>query len=216
MDEKLQNIYNAILEGDKDAAEENIKSALETGVGATQLLDEAMIPAMREVGKRFEDGDYFVPEMLVAARAMQGGLNLVRPLLLKAGVKPLGSVVMGTVKGDLHDIGKNLVSIMLEGAGFTIHDLGIDVPPEKFVQAVQELHPDVVGISAMLTTTMPGMKTVVDMLASAGLREQVKVIVGGAPLTESFAQQIGADGFASDASRATTLVRSLIDTKENA
>jgi 5-methyltetrahydrofolate--homocysteine methyltransferase len=216
MDEKLQNIYNAILEGDKDAAEENIKSALETGVGATQLLDEAMIPAMREVGKRFEDGDYFVPEMLVAARAMQSGLNLVRPLLLKAGVKPVGSVVMGTVKGDLHDIGKNLVSIMLEGAGFTIHDLGIDVPPEKFVQAVQELHPDVVGISAMLTTTMPGMKTVVDMLASTGLREQVKVIVGGAPLTESFAQQIGADGFASDASRATTLVRSLIDTKENA
>jgi 5-methyltetrahydrofolate--homocysteine methyltransferase len=216
MDEKLQNIYNAILEGDKDATEKNIKSALKTGVGATQLLDEAMIPAMREVGKRFEDGDYFVPEMLVAARAMQGGLNLVRPLLLKAGVKPVGSVVMGTVKGDLHDIGKNLVSIMLEGAGFTIHDLGIDVPPEKFVQAVQELHPDVVGISAMLTTTMPGMKTVLEMLASAGLREQVKVIVGGAPLTESFAQQIGADGFASDASRATTLVRSLIDTKKNA
>lgn len=210
MDAKLQSLYTAILEGDRDAAEEHVRSAIEVGLNPSQLLDEAMIPAMSEVGRLFEAGDCYVPEMLVAARAMQGGLTLLRPLLVKQGVKPVGRVILGTVKGDLHDIGKNLVAIMLEGAGYEIHDLGIDVPSEKFAQAVKEIQPDVVGLSAMLTTTMLEMKTVIESLQAAGLRDKVKVIVGGAPLTESFAKQIGADGFAPDANRAVALVQSLI------
>ena len=211
MDSQLETLYNAILEGDKDMAEENVRLAVEAGLAPSRLLDEVMIPAMNEVGRLFELGEYYVPEMLVAARAMQGGLSLLRPLLVKQGVKPVGRAVIGTVKGDLHDIGKNLVSIMLEGAGFEIHDLGIDVPPEKFAQAVREKQPDIVGISAMLTTTMLGMKTVIETLQEAGLRDKVKVIVGGAPLTESFAKQIGADGFAPNASRAVALVQSLVN-----
>lgn len=211
MDSKLETLYNAILEGDLETAEEGVRSAVEAGLEPSYLLDEAMIPAMQEVGRRFEEGEYFVPEMLIAARAMQGGLGLLRPLLVRQGVKPEGLVVMGTVKGDLHDVGKNLVSIMLEGAGYEIHDLGIDVPVEKFVQAVREKQPDVVGVSALLTTTMPGMKTLIEALQEVGLRDRVKVIVGGAPLTDAFAKQIGADGYAPDASRAVALVKSLMN-----
>lgn len=210
METILQSLYSAILEGDKDAAEEHVRSAIEAGLSPSQLLDEAMIPAMSEVGRLFEAGECYVPEMLVAARAMQGGLTLLRPLLARQGVKPAGRVALGTVKGDLHDIGKNLVAIMLEGAGFEIHDLGIDVPPEKFARSVEEIQPEVVGLSAMLTTTMLEMKTVIEALEAAGLRDKVKVIVGGAPLTEAFADQIGADGFAADANRAVALVQSLI------
>ncbi len=216
MDTKLQALYTAILEGDKDAANENVRSAIEAGIGPSQLLDEAMVPAMREVGKLFEAGEYYVPEMLVAARAMQRGLSLLRPLLIKQGVKPVGRAVIGTVKGDLHDIGKNLVSIMLEGAGLEVHDLGIDVSPEKFVQAVKEKGPDVLCLSAMLTTTMLGMAAVIEALETAGLRDKVKVIVGGAPLTELFAQHIHADGFAADASRAVALVQTLVSSNEAA
>lgn len=210
MDELLQSLYTAVLEGDKEAVEEYVRLALDAGLRPSRLVDEAMIPAMREVGRLFEEGEYYVPEMLVAARAMQGGLSLLRPLLAKQGVKPVGRVVLGTVKGDLHDIGKNLVSIMLEGAGFEVHDLGIDVPPGKFVQAVREIQPDVMGLSAMLTTTMLGMKTVIEALDEAGLRGKVKVVVGGAPLTEAFASQIGADGYADDANRAVAVVKALI------
>jgi len=209
MEPIFHSLYNAILEGDIDGAQEYVRSALEAGASPARLLDEAMIPAMSEVGRLFEEGECYVPEMLVAARAMQNGLTLLRPLLVAQGVKPVGRAVIGTVKGDLHDVGKNLVSIMLEGAGYEIHDLGIDVPADKFVTAVRELQPDFVGLSAMLTTTMLAMRDVIEALKQAGVREQVKVVVGGAPLTDAFAQQIGADGYATDANRAVVLVQSL-------
>jgi 5-methyltetrahydrofolate--homocysteine methyltransferase len=210
MDDKLQTIYLAIVDGDQDAAQEAIRSALDGGLKPAQILSEAMIPAMGEVGRLFESGECFVPEMLIAARAMQSGLSILKPLLKEGDVQSAGRIVMGTVKGDLHDIGKNLVVIMLEGSGFEIHDLGVDVPADKFVQAVRDQKPDIVGLSALLTTTMPAMKTTIDALESAGLRSQVKVMVGGAPITEAFADSIGADGFAPDASRAVTLARSLV------
>jgi 5-methyltetrahydrofolate--homocysteine methyltransferase len=212
MEPIFQSLYHAIMEGDSDAAEEYVRSALESGANPSRLLEEAMIPAMGEVGRLFEEGECYVPEMLVAARAMQSGLSLLRPLLISQGVKPVGRAVIGTVKGDLHDVGKNLVSIMLEGAGYEIHDIGIDVPAEKFVAAVREMQPDFVGLSAMLTTTMLAMRDVIEALQAAGLRDQVKVVVGGAPLTDAFAQQIGADGYAPDANRAVSLVQSLLDT----
>jgi len=210
MDDKLQTIYHAIVDGDQDAAQEAIRAALDGGLKPAQILSEAMIPAMGEVGRLFESGECFVPEMLIAARAMQSGLSILKPLLKEGDVQSAGRIVMGTVKGDLHDIGKNLVVIMLEGSGFEIHDLGVDVPADKFVQAVRDQKPDIVGLSALLTTTMPAMKTIIDALESAGLRSQVKVMVGGAPVTEAFAESIGADGFAPDASRAVTLARSLV------
>ncbi len=216
MSETLQTIYRAILEGDQPTVEEAVQSALQAGAGPAQLLEEAMLPAMNEVGRLFEAGEYFVPEMLIAARAMQGGLTILKPLLVSEGVEPTGQVVIGTVKGDMHDVGKNLVAIMLEGAGFEIHDLGVDVPAEEFVQAVSEKQPDILGLSALLTTTMAEMRTIIDALVAADLRGQVKVIVGGAPLTDAFARQIGVDGFAPDASRAVTLAKKLLETKETA
>ena len=209
MEPIFQSLYYAITEGDIEGAQEHVRNALHAGASPARLLEEAMIPAMSEVGRLFEEGECYVPEMLVAARAMQSGLSLLRPLLVAQGVKPVGRAVLGTVKGDLHDVGKNLVSIMLEGAGYEIHDLGIDVPAEKFVAAVNEFQPDFVGLSAMLTTTMPGMRDVIDALKQSGLRDKVKVVVGGAPLTEAFARQIGADGYAPDANRAVLLVQSL-------
>lgn len=211
MEPVFQSLYNAIMEGDSDASQEYVRSALEAGANPSQLLEEAMIPAMGEVGRLFEEGECYVPEMLVAARAMQSGLSLLRPLLVSQGVKPVGRAILGTVKGDLHDVGKNLVSIMLEGAGYEVHDLGIDVPAEKFVAAVREMQPDFVGLSAMLTTTMLAMRDVIEALQQAGIRDSVKVIVGGAPLTDAFAQQIGADGYAPDANRAVSLVQSLLN-----
>jgi 5-methyltetrahydrofolate--homocysteine methyltransferase len=174
------------------------------------LLNEGMIAAMSEVGKLFEQGEYFVPEMLISARAMQTGLQLLKPHLLKADVKSAGKVALGTVKGDLHDIGKNLVAMMLEGAGFEIQDLGTDVAPEKFVDAVRNSEVKIIAMSALLTTTMPNMKTTVDALKAAGLRDQVKIMIGGAPVTEAYARQIGADGFAPDASRAVRVAQSLL------
>ena len=166
---------------------------------------------MKEVGNLFEQGEYFVPEMLIAARAMQRGMAILKPFLQQANVVSAGKVVIGTVKGDLHDIGKNLVSLMLEGAGFEIHDLGTDVSPEEFVQAVLATGAEIVALSALLTTTMPNMKSTLDSLTKAGLRDRVKVIVGGAPVTEQFSMQIGADGSAADASRAVSLAQSLIE-----
>jgi 5-methyltetrahydrofolate--homocysteine methyltransferase len=165
---------------------------------------------MTEVGRRFEEGDYYVPEMLIAARAMKGGLAILKPLLADSDVQPLGKIVLGTVKGDLHDIGKNLVGMMLEGAGFEIVDLGVDVASEKFIEAVETGGIDVLGMSALLTTTMPLMKATIDGLVEAQLRDQVKIIVGGAPVTQSYADDIGADGYAPDASRATSLAKSLV------
>jgi len=209
MEGLLQEIYDGILEGDRATVKDKVNEALETGQSAESLLD-AMIAAMGEVGRLFEEGEYYVPEMLIAARAMQTGLEILKPRLKEADVKPAGLVVAGTVKGDLHDIGKNLVCIMLEGSGFNVIDLGTDVGPEKFVTAVQEHHPEIVAMSALLTTTMPSMEETIKALAAAGVREQVKVMVGGAPITNDYAQKIGADGYSEDASRAVRLARSLV------
>jgi 5-methyltetrahydrofolate--homocysteine methyltransferase len=169
-----------------------------------------MVAAMAEVGRLYEKGEYYIPEMLISARSMQSGMIVLKPHLIQAKVKSTGKVLAGTVMGDLHDIGKNLVCIMLEGAGFEIHDLGTDVSPEKFIVALREEHVDIIALSALLTTTMPNMKTIIDALCAAGLRNKVKVIIGGAPVTEEYAHQIGADGYSPDASRAVTLARTLM------
>ena len=211
MEPVLENIYEGILEGQVRVVTENVQSALETGLQPSQILNEGMIAAMAEVGARFENGEYFVPEMLISARAMQSGLALLKPHLKQVGVKPAGKVAIGTVKGDLHDIGKNLVAMMLEGAGFEIIDLGADVAPEKFVDVVRNGDVQVVGLSALLTTTMPNMATVIQALKNAGLRDKVIVIVGGAPVTETYANQIEADGYSPDASRAVNIVKSLLN-----
>ena len=175
------------------------------------MLYDALIPSLEEVGARFERGDFFVPEMLIAARAMQGALDILRPLLAETGAKPVGTYVMGTVKGDVHDIGKNLVNIMLEGAGFTVYDLGVNVAPETFVEKIEEHEPDIVGFSAFLTTTMPMFKANINALEKAGIRDNVIVMVGGAPVTQEYADAVGADGYAADASTAVRLAKDLID-----
>jgi 5-methyltetrahydrofolate--homocysteine methyltransferase len=210
MDETLEHIFSSILAGDRDATKAGVQKALDAGQNPGTILNEGMIAAMKEVGRRFEEGDYFVPEMLIAARAMKKGLALLKPHLADADVVPAGKVIIGTVKGDLHDIGKNLVSMMLEGAGFDVRDLGVDVPPEKFVEILRSEGADLLAMSALLTTTMPSMKTTLQALHDAGLRDQVKVMIGGAPVTEAYAQDIGADGYAADASKAATLAGSLI------
>ena len=209
MDEKLKAIYDAILEGDMEGVVKSMQAPLDAGLAPGEVLNTALIPAMDKVGQLFEAGEYFVPEMLIAARAMKAGLEILKPLLVDAGVDPVGKVVIGTVKGDLHDIGKNLVAMMLEGAGFEIVDLGTDVAPDQFVAAVQK-GADVVGLSALLTTTMPAMESTIQAIKESGLRDQVKIIIGGAPVTAEYARQIGADGYAPDASQATTLARELI------
>ncbi|NLG26438.1 MAG: cobalamin-binding protein [Chloroflexi bacterium] len=205
-----ETIFDGILKGQMKSVQEATAAALEEGVSAGSLLNEAMIPAMAEVGRLFEANEYYVPEMLIAARAMKAGLALLRPKLVAEDVKPLGKVALGTVKGDLHDIGKNLVAIMIEGAGFEVIDLGVDVSPEQFVGAVREKGATVVGLSALLTTTMPSMKTTIDAIKEAGLRDKVKVIIGGAPVTQKYADEIGADGYARDAAGAATLTKQLL------
>ncbi|KAA0265507.1 MAG: cobalamin-binding protein [Chloroflexi bacterium] len=210
MEQVLQNLFEAVLEGNFEGVKANVQSALDAELDPNTILNDGMIAAMREVGVRFEAGEYYVPEMLIAARAMQSGMAILKPHLQQEEKKSSGRVVMGTVKGDLHDIGKNLVGLMLEGAGYEIIDLGVDVPAEEFVKKAMELKPDVIGMSALLTTTMPSMKTTLDALDAAGLRRGIKVIVGGAPVTETYAQQIEADGFALDASRAVNLVNDLL------
>jgi 5-methyltetrahydrofolate--homocysteine methyltransferase len=206
----ISEIFEAILEGQQKKAVEKVTQALDENVDPSVILNEGMVKAMAEVGRLFEEGEYFVPEMLIAARAMQNGLAVLKPHLIQADIKSSGKIVAGTVKGDLHDIGKNLVAMMLEGAAFEIVDLGSDVSPEKFVEAVRSSGADIVAMSALLTTTMPNMKTTIEALEAAGLRDKVKVIVGGAPLTPEYAKQIGADGYASDASRAVALAKSLL------
>jgi 5-methyltetrahydrofolate--homocysteine methyltransferase len=204
----LQEIYDSILNGQHKVSSVKVEQALAEGIPATTILNEGMVGAMGEVGRLFEEGEYFVPEMLIAARAMQSGLAVLRPALVQADFKPIGKVAAGTVKGDLHDIGKNLVCMMLEGASFEIMDLGTDVSPEKFVEAVRN-GADYIAMSALLTTTMPNMRNTVEALKAAGLRDKVKVMVGGAPVTEAYAREIGADGYAADASRAVALAKSL-------
>ncbi len=207
--ECLDSVYDAVLDGDQTRTMEGVLSALKAGIPAAEILQEGMIAAMGEVGRLFEEGEYFVPEMLIAARAMQAGLSILKPHLIESGVEPIGKVVIGTVKGDLHDIGKNLVGMMLEGAGFEIIDLGTDVAPAAFVEAVQD-GVDILGLSALLTTTMPSMEATLKAIGKAGLTGRVKVMVGGAPVTAEYAQQIGADGYAADASQAVTTAKLLI------
>jgi 5-methyltetrahydrofolate--homocysteine methyltransferase len=210
MEQVMQELYTSILNGENKVVPVKVQAALDEGVDASRILNEGMIAAMAEVGRLFEEGEYYVPEMLISARSMQAGLAVLKPHLMQANIKSAGKVVAGTVKGDLHDIGKNLVCMMLEGAGFEIYDLGTDVSPEKFVAAIQEEDVDIVALSALLTTTMPNMKVTIEALNEAGLRERVKVIIGGAPVTEGYAQQIGADGYSPDASRAVSLAKSLL------
>jgi 5-methyltetrahydrofolate--homocysteine methyltransferase len=210
-DEILRGLYEDTLVGNAPSVKELTEQGLEEGMDPETMLYDALIPSLEEVGARFERGDFFVPEMLIAARAMQGALDILRPLLAETGAKPIGTFVMGTVKGDVHDIGKNLVNIMLEGAGFTVYDLGVNVAPETFVEQVEEHEPDIVGFSAFLTTTMPMFKANINALEKAGLRDKVIVMVGGAPVTKEYADAVGADGYAADASTAVRLAKDLIE-----
>ena len=213
MEAHIKEIYNNIIEGQAGAVKEEVQAALDAGIPVSVILNEGMIAAITEVGRLFEIGEFYVPEMLIASRAMQSGLTLLEPYLKEADVKSAGKVVIGTVKGDLHDIGKNLVAMMLKGAGFEIIDLGTDVAPEKFVETAREQGAQIVALSALLTTTMPSMKATIEAFTAAGLRGQVKVMIGGAPITQSYADQIGADGYSPDASRAIATAISLVQTQ---
>jgi len=203
-----QPLYTAILEGDASTAKSIAQTVVEEGANPQEILDKYMVPAMDEVGRLFESNEYFVPELLIAARAMKGALEILRPKLISSGAKAAGKVVVGTVRGDLHDIGKNLVAAMLEGGGFEVVDLGVDVSPEKFVETAKEKGADIIAMSALLTTTMPGMKTTVEAVKASGIT--VKVMIGGAPVTQRYADEIGADGFSDNASSAVRLARELV------
>jgi 5-methyltetrahydrofolate--homocysteine methyltransferase len=209
---ELKELYEAILVGDAKKAEAVTKAALAEGADPSELVQKFMIPAMDEVGKRFECNEYFVPELLIAGRAMKIALEIITPHLTKAGTEPAGRVVIGTVQGDLHDIGKNLVASMLEGGGFQVIDLGVDVAPEKFVEAAKEKEGTILAVSSLLTTTMGIMKNVVESLEKAGIRQKIKVMVGGAPVTQQFADEIGADGYSDNANGAVALARRLVKT----
>jgi 5-methyltetrahydrofolate--homocysteine methyltransferase len=206
----IQTLYDAILNGNAKAAKEITQTSLAAGANPQALVDDTMIPAMNEVGRRYEANEYFVPELLIAARAMKASLELIRPLLSARGAEPVGRVVIGTVQGDLHDIGKNLVGAMLEGAGFEVIDLGVDVSPEKFMNAAKEKHATLIALSALLTTTMHSMKAVMEKLKESGMRGSVKVMIGGAPVTQKYADEIGADGYSSNANAAVALARKLV------
>lgn len=206
----MNKLYDAILNGSVKSALALTKQAIAENCNASEVINGTMIPAMAEVGRLYEQEEYFVPEMLLSARAMKGALELLRPLLANSGIEPTGRVVVGTVAGDLHDIGKNLVVSMLEGAGFEVTDLGIDVSPQRFIEAINEKKPHIVGMSALLTVTMPAIKTTIDAIAAAGLRDGVKIMIGGAPVTAEYAKEIGADGYAVNASVAATVAKQII------
>ncbi len=205
----IEEIREAVINGQAKQVLPKVEQALKEGIPAQTILQDGLISAMAKVGQLFEDGEYFVPEMLIAARAMKGALEILKPHLVDSGVQPVGKVAIGTVKGDLHDIGKSLVAMMLEGAGFEVVDLGVDVPPEKFIDQVKN-GANIVALSALLTTTMPNMKGVLEALNSTGLRTKTKVLIGGAPVTQAYADEIGADGYSSDASAAVRKARALI------
>ena len=207
----LSGLRNAIINGDDKMALEITQQALKEKVNPVELINKWMIPAMDEVGRRFEAQELFFPEMLIAARAMKRALEPIRPLLTASGVEPTGRVVIGTVKGDLHDIGKNMVGHMLEGAGFEVHDIGIDLPAEKFIEAVKVHDAQILAISALLTTTMPEMQKILELANQSGIRNSTKIIVGGAPITQDFADEIGADGFGENAGSAVTVARALVN-----
>lgn len=206
----MEKLKEMIMKGKAKEATEEVERLLGSGSDPGALLQDAMIPAMDEVGDLFQKGEYFVPEMLVAARAMQKGLEILRPRLIDAGVKPIGKVVIGTVKGDLHDIGKNLAIMALEGAGFEIVDLGIDVTPESFVEAIKEHKPQIVGMSALLTTTMLAMKDTIQAIEKAGVRNQVKIMIGGAPIRQEFCDEIKADFYAADSTTGRNYARDTV------
>jgi len=210
-EEILKGLYDETLIGNAPAVRDLTNQGLADDLPPESMLFDALIPSLEEVGARFERGDYFVPEMLIAARAMQGALDILRPLLIATGIQQVGTFLMGTVKGDVHDIGKNLVNIMLEGAGFTVIDLGVNVAPEKFVEQIAEHNPDIVGFSAFLTTTMPMFKANINAIEKAGLRDKVIVMVGGAPVTQEYADAVGADAYAADASSAVKKAKDLIE-----
>jgi 5-methyltetrahydrofolate--homocysteine methyltransferase len=206
----LQPLYQSVLTGDAKTARATTDKALADGVDPIKLVQDFMMPAMAEVGRRFECNEYFVPELLLAARAMKAALDPIRPLLAARGAKPTGRVVMGTVKGDMHDIGKNLVIAMLQGGGYEVTDLGVDVPPDQFIKRIKEVNPDIVAMSALLTTTLPAMKMTIEAFKQAGMRGNFKVIVGGAPVTQKFASEIGADGYSETAAGAVTLAKKVV------
>ena len=215
-EEILQGLYDETLVGNAPRVLELTEEGLALNMEPQTLLFDALIPSLEEVGARFERGDFFVPEMLIAGKAMAGAMNRLRPLLADTGVETIGTFVMGTVKGDVHDIGKNLVNIMLEGAGFEVIDLGVQVSPEKFIEAIEEHHPDIVGFSAFLTTTMPMFKANINSIEKAGLRDKVIVMVGGAPVTQEYADAVGADGYAADASTAVRKAKELLERRRAA
>ena len=207
---ELEKLHEAVIEGDWKAAAAATEAAIAAGVAPLTIVTGCLVPAMDEVGRRFECEEYFVPEMLLSARAMKASMQIVRPLLVATGAQPIGRVVIGTVKGDLHDIGKNLVASMLEGGGFEVIDLGADVAPERFIEAAATKNANLVALSALLTVTMTSMKTTIDAFQTAGLREKVKIMVGGAPVTQQYADAIGADGYGESAGAAVALARRLV------
>ncbi len=207
----IDQIKEGTVSGNRDKVVDLTKQALDEGLGPEDIIQNALIEAMAIVGDKFKKNEIYVPEMLVAARAMKAGLELLKPLMVGETLKSLATVVIGTVKGDLHDIGKNLVSIMMEGAGVNVIDLGVDVPPEKFVEAAKTNKPDFLAMSALLTTTMPNMKTTIDALSEAGLSQELKVLVGGAPVSQKFADEIGADGYAENAAEVVDLIKSMVN-----
>jgi len=206
----LKQLYDSVVSGDAKATQAITQQALADGVDPLTLVNDYMVPAMDEVGRRFEANEYFVPELLISARAMKASLEIIRPILTARGDKPVGRVAIGTVKGDLHDIGKNLVASLLEGGGFEVIDLGVNVSPEKFIATVNEKNANIIAMSALLTTTMPAMKTTIDALKQAGVRDKVKVLIGGAPITQKYADEIGADGYSESAVGAVALAKNAV------
>jgi 5-methyltetrahydrofolate--homocysteine methyltransferase len=208
--DKMNEIAENLVQGKNEVTKELVREALDEGLDAEKILREGLLTGMSIVGDKFKKGEFYLPEVILAARTMKTSMEVLRPILISKNVKSLGVVVMGTVKGDLHDIGKNLVNMMLEGAGFEVIDLGIDVPKEKFIQVIKERQPNILGLSALLTTTMPAMKGVITALENSGLRERVRVMVGGASITEEYADKIGADGYAREAASAVDKAKELL------
>lgn len=206
----LQALADSVIAGKRDDVAKMTQAAVDEGVAPADIINDGLIAGMAVVGEKFKNNEFYVPEVLIAARAMHAGMDIIKPLLAQSGVQPRGTVAIGTVKGDLHDIGKNLVAMMLEGGGYEVLDLEVDVPAEKFVDAVKSQGAGVVALSALLTTTMPAMKDTIDALKEAGVRDQVKVVIGGAPVTQNYADEIGADGYAPDAASAVDKVRELL------
>ncbi len=206
----LQALADSVIAGKRDDVAQLTQTAVDEGVSAEDIINEGLIAGMAVVGEKFKNNEFYVPEVLIAARAMHAGMDIIKPLLVESGIEPKGTVAIGTVKGDLHDIGKNLVAMMFEGGGYEVVDLEVDVPPEKYVEAVQSSGVDVIALSALLTTTMPAMKDTIDALVEAGVRDSVKVLIGGAPVTQNYADEIGADGYATDAASAVDKATELI------